>query len=450
MTITLPPGFVISTSTASYQIEGGWDADGKGESIWDRFSHTPGVIKNGDTGDVACDHYHRWSEDLDLMAAANLDVYRFSLSWSRLFPQGTGAPNEAGWAFYDRLIDGCLARGIEPWVCLYHWDLPQALQDRGGWANRDSVAAYADLAGAVAGRLGDRAARFVLFNEPGVFVSLGHLQGIHAPGLRERGAYGAAMHHVNLATALGAKRLRDGAPGVPVGTTLAWSLFEPANASSDADRRAALRADEHNNMAFADPLFGRGYPATVEATVEAHLVDGDLERLPTNLDFLGINHYTRIWMTVDDDRRPKSTLEPRTLPSTKMGWEIWPEGMERVLIEVAERYGPIPLYVTENGMAAPDTIRRPDGRVDDQDRIAYIHDYLAAALQACDKGADLRGYLVWTFLDNFEWAQGNAMRFGIVETDYDTLARRPKASFDWYAQLAKTKVLEMPDQGDNR
>ena len=229
MTIRLPDDFVIGTSTASYQIEGAWDEDGKGESIWDRFSHTPGAIKTGDTGDVACDHYHRWEEDLDLMAAAGLNAYRFSLAWTRLFPDGRGAPNEAGFAFYDRLVDGCLERGIEPWPCFYHWDLPQALQDRGGWADRDTAEAYADYAAAAAERLRDRAAKFVLFNEPGVFVivSLGHLHGVHAPGLKDWAAYGAAMHHVNLATALGAERVRSVAPDVPVGTTLAWSVFDP-------------------------------------------------------------------------------------------------------------------------------------------------------------------------------------------------------------------------------
>ena len=440
MTIHLPDNFVIGTSTASYQIEGAWDADGKGESIWDRFSHTPGAIKTGDTGDVACDHYHRWEEDLDLMAAAGLDAYRFSIAWPRLFPDGTGQANEAGFAFYDRLVDGCLERGIEPWPCFYHWDLPQALQDRGGWADRDTAEAYADYAAAAARRLGDRAAKFVLFNEPGVFVSMGHLQGLHAPGLSDRAVYGAAMHHVNLATALGAERVRDAAPGVPVGTTLAWAAFVPADLESEADRRAATRAHEHNNLAYADPLFGRGYPPSVQRTVEPFVRDGDLERLPTTLDFLGINHYVRIWMTVNAEGRPKSTREPETLPTSELGWPIWPEGMAQVLRQVGERY-PAPLYVTENGMAAPDNRRGADGRVEDADRIAFIHDYLAAALSA---GVDLRGYLVWTFLDNFEWAEGNAARFGIVETDYDTLERRPKASYDWYAKLAKTKLLERP------
>ena len=440
VSIRLPQDFVIGTSTASYQIEGAWDADGKGESIWDRFSHTPGAIKTGDTGDVACDHYNRWAEDLDLMAAAGLDAYRFSLSWTRLFPGGTGARNEAGFDFYDRLVDGCLQRGIEPWPCFYHWDLPQALQDRGGWADRDTAEAYADYAAAAAERLRDRAAKFVLFNEPGVFVGMGHLYGRHAPGLTDRDAYAAATHHVNLATAFGAERVRAAAPGVPVGTTLAWAVFEPADPDSEVDQRAAARAHEHNNLAYADPLFGRGYPPSVGRTVEPYLLDGDLERLPTTLDFLGINHYSRIWMTVDADGRPTTTREPETLPTTQMGWEICPDGMARVLREVGDRY-PVPLYVTENGMAAPDDRRGPDGRVEDGDRIRFIHDYLAAALSA---GVDLRGYLVWTFLDNFEWAEGNAMRFGIVETDYATLERRPKASYDWYAELARTKVLEMP------
>ncbi len=444
MTIRLPDDFVIGASTASYQIEGAWKEDGKGESIWDRFAHTPGAIRTGDTGDVACDHYHRWEEDLDLMAAAGLHAYRFSLSWARLFPEGTGARNEKGFDFYSRLVDGCLQRGIEPWPCFYHWDLPQALQDRGGWANRDTAKAYADYAHAAAQRLGDRAAKFVLFNEPGVFVGMGHLHGIHAPGLRDRKVYGAAMHHVNLATSWGAERVRIAAPGVPLGTVLAWAVFLPANPKHDADESAAVVADEHNNLAYADPLWGHGYPASVRQTVEHAIHPGDLVQLPTKLDFLGINHYSRIWIEAKPNGRPAVTLEPRTLPVTEMGWEIWPEGMELALVRVHERYGPVPLYVTENGMAAPDTQRGEDGRIVDPERIRFIHDYLAAALRARDKGADLRGYLVWTFLDNFEWAEGNAKRFGLVETDYETLERKPKASYQWYADLAKNKQLRMP------
>ena len=442
--VKLPDGFVIGTLTAAYQIEGAWDEDGKGPSIWDRFAHTAGAIDNDDHGDVACDHYHRWEADLDLMAAAGLDAYRFSFAWPRLFPEGTGARNVAGFDWYDRLIDGCLERGIEPWPCFYHWDLPQALQDRGGWTSRDTAHAYADYAAAAAERYGDRAAKFVLFNEPGVFVGLGHLHGVHAPGLRDRRSYGAAMHHVNLATALGAGRVRDAAPGVPVGTTLAWAVFEPADPHSEADRHAAARADEHNNLAYADPLWGLGYPDTVRRTVGTFVLDGDLELLPTPFDFLGINYYLRLFMTADADGRPTATDAPATEPRTQMGWEIWPDGLEASLIRVAERYGPVPLYVTENGMAAPDRERDGRGRIVDADRIRYLHDHIAAGLRARDAGADLRGYLVWTFLDNFEWAKGNAMRFGLVETDYDTLARRPKASYDWYSNLAKTKLLELP------
>lgn len=441
----LPDDFIIGTSTASYQIEGAWQEDGKGESIWDRFSHTAGTIENDDHGDIACDHYHRWEADLDLMQQAGLQAYRFSVAWPRLFPQGTGAKNQAGFDWYDRLIDGCLARGIEPWPCFYHWDLPQALQDRGGWTSRDTAEAYADYAHAAAARFGDRAAKFVLFNEPGVFVSMGHLHGIHAPGLTDRRAYGAAMHHVNLATAWGAERVRDAAPGVEVGTTLAWAVFLPADEDSEADQTAATRADEHNNLAYADPLWGMGYPDTVRRTVDEFVRDGDLDQLPTKFDFLGINYYLRLFMTADATGSPMTTDVPATQPRTEMGWEIWPDGLRASLARVAERYGPIPLYVTENGMAAPDSQRGSDGRIVDNDRIRYIHDHIASALQARDAGADVRGYFVWTFFDNFEWAKGNAMRFGIVETDYDTLERRPKASYDWYSEMAHGRVLKSPE-----
>jgi beta-glucosidase len=439
MTVRLPNHFRFGTSTASYQIEGAWNQDGKGESIWDRFSHTPGKVKNGDTGDVACDHYRRFEADLDLAAGAGMRIYRFSIAWTRLFPQGTGARNAAGFDFYDRLVDACLARGLEPWPCFYHWDLPQALQDRGGWANRDSAAWYADYAAAAAERLKDRAPRFVMFNEPSIFTTLGHLFGIHAPGLRDMAAYGAGVHHVNLATAEGLRRLRGVAPAAELGTVLALNVYAPATESVE-DRAAAAYAEALMNRNFADPLFFGCYPEAALPVVGPHIRDGDLDALRERVDFLGVNHYSRTRIA----HSPKSGMswlppEPGA-PVTAFNWEIWPQGMRDILVWVRDTYGDVPLYVTENGMAGAE-VRGPDGRIDDQDRIDYLRGYIGAVAGAIEAGVDVRGYLVWSLIDNFEWAEGNAMRFGLIETDYATLERRPKRSYDWYADVARTGTL---------
>lgn len=440
MTARFPDGFVFGCSTAAYQIEGAWDADGKGSSIWDQFCRTPGKVANGDTGDVACDHYHRYAEDLELAAGAGMRAYRFSLSWARLFPEGTGRRNEAGFDFYDRIVDACLERGLDPWPCFYHWDLPQALQDRGGWEKRDSVGWYADYAAAAAERLGDRCKRFVLFNEPGVFVSLGYHRGYHAPGVKGRAAFGAAMHHVNLATAEGARRVRAAVPDAEVGTVLALTIFQPASEAPE-DARATETADAHNNLAYADPLLLGEYPELVLPTVEPFIQSGDMEALRTRLDFLGVNHYTRMFIQANERGTPAVAEAFSGAPTTEMKWEVWPQGLYEVLVRMRDRYGDLPLYVTENGMAAPDDRRGPDGRIVDHDRIAYLRDYLGAARRAIETGVPLRGYLIWTLLDNFEWAEGYAMKFGLVEVDRATLERRPKLSYDWYAELARTGAI---------
>ena len=439
MSVKLPDDFAFGTSTAAYQIEGAWNEDGKGESIWDRFSHTPGKVKNGDTGDVACDHYRRFEQDLDLAAAANMRVYRFSIAWTRLFPDGAGRRNEAGFAFYDRLADACLARGLEPWPCFYHWDYPQALQERGGWANRDSVGWYVDYAAAAAERLADRCRKFVMFNEPSIFTTLGHLFGIHAPGIRDMGIYGAAIHHVNLATAEGLRRLREVAPAAEFGTVLALNLYAPASDSAE-DRRAAAYAEALMNRNFGDPLFHGRYPEAALPVVGPHIRGGDMDRLRERVDFLGVNHYSRTRIA-HSPRSGMSWLPPEAgAPVTAFNWEIWPQGMREILIWVRDTYGDVPLYVTENGMAGAER-RATDGRIDDQDRIDYLRGYIGAVAQAIDAGVDVRGYLVWSLIDNFEWAEGNAMRFGLVETDYATLERRPKRSYDWYARVAATKTV---------
>jgi beta-glucosidase len=434
MSRLLPKGFRLGASTAAYQIEGAWDADGKGPSIWDRFCQMPGHVAGGDTGDVACDHYHRYAEDLDLAAAAGMDVYRFSIAWTRLFPDGTGAANPAGFDFYDRLVDACLARSIEPWPCFYHWCLPQALEDRGGWANRDSARWYADYASAAAARLADRVETFVLFNEPSVFTTFGYLMGVHAPGRSDAAAFGAAVHNVNRATALGAGAVRAAVPKARLGTVLALNHAVAADADNADDVAAAETATDVLNAAFGDPLFLGHYPATVQAFVDPHVLPGDLAGLRTPLDFLGINHYTRFRVRADGAGGFRLARTPADVPTTAMGWEIWPEGMTRILEWAKARWGDMPMYVTENGMAT-------GGGENDADRIAFLRAYLAAALNA---DVDLRGYLVWSLTDNFEWAEGYAKRFGLVEIDYATQARRPRASYHWFAELARTRLLDTP------
>lgn len=431
-TYTFPPGFLWGAATAAYQIEGAWDADGKGESIWDRFSHTPGNVADGDTGDVACDHYHRFAEDLDLARAAGMQVYRFSIAWTRLFPDGTGAANAAGFDFYDRLVDACLERGIAPWPCFYHWCLPQALEDRGGWASRDSAAWYADYVRAVAARLADRVEAFVLFNEPSVFTSFGYLMGVHAPGRRDAAAFGAAVHNVNRATAVGARAVRDVAPAAMLGTVLALNHAVAADPANAADVDAAATATDVLNAAFGDPVFLGRYPDLALPFVAPHIAEGDMAMLPTRLDFLGINHYTRFRVRADRAGGFRLARTPPELPTTAMGWEIWPEGMTRILEWAKARWGDLPLYVTENGMATT-------GGLDDGDRIDFLARYIAAAL---DADVDLRGYLVWSLTDNFEWAEGFAKRFGLVEIDYASQQRSTRRSHAWFARLARTRLLD--------
>lgn len=435
-----PEDFVFGASTASYQIEGAVAKDGRGESIWDRFSHTPGKVAGGDNGDVACDHYHRWEEDLDMAAGAGMSVYRFSLAWPRLFPEGTGMANQPGFDFYHRIIEGCHQRGIEPWPCLYHWDMPQALMDRGGWLTRDSASWFADYAEAAAKSFGNDVPAIILFNEPSVFTDLGYLKGKHAPGLSGLENFAPAMHHVNLAQGLGAERVRQHAPDARLGTVLAWADFVPAS-DDPADLEATSWIDEHNNIGFADPLLLGSYPDRAAQTLAASIKDGDLETMKTKFDFIGLNYYIYARCSVDDRGRPTLLLPDPALPLSEMGWETRPQSLTNCLTRFAKRYGDIPLYVTENGLAAPDIQRTDEGRVADHDRIEYLRDHLAAVLDAYQHGVDMRGYLVWSLLDNFEWAEGYRPRFGLVETDYKTLERRPKLSYDWFADVAKSGVL---------
>jgi len=445
MTQRFPDGFIWGASTASYQIEGAANEDGRSASIWDTFSHTPGKVQNGDTGDVACDHYHRYLEDIALMQRLGISAYRFSAAWPRILPQGTGATNPIGFAFYDRLVDALLAAGITPWLCLYHWDLPQALQDRGGWQNRDIADWYTDYALVVHRQLGDRVQHFVTFNEPNVFTLLGHALGLHAPGLTDREATLKAIHHVNLAHGQAAAALRAADPDLELGIV---NNVQPCVAAtpSPEDQRAAERADALWNRAFLDPQFLGRYPTLLEQELAPYLQADDLAMIHQPLDFFGVNHYSRNYIVQD----PAAVLGyamaavPPGAPVTGMGWEINPGVFRDTLVDIHRRYGPIPIYVTENGAGFEDQLDA-DGLVDDRQRVQFLRAYLSALGEAIAAGADVRGYLIWSLLDNFEWAYGYDKRFGLVYVDYQSLKRTPKDSFEYYRRVVEANAVVAAD-----
>ncbi|MGE3905918.1 MAG: GH1 family beta-glucosidase [Reyranellaceae bacterium] len=431
-----PRDFLWGASTSSYQIEGAANEDGRGPSIWDTRSHTPGKIENGDTGDVACDHYHRWPEDVGLMRRLGIGAYRFSLAWPRLLPQGTGAANDKGLDFYDRLIDALLEARIEPWICLYHWDLPQALQDRGGWASRDAAGWFADYAALAASRYGDRVKRWATFNEFNVFTLFGYAIDWGAPGITDRAQHLQAIHHANLAHGEGVRALRDLVPGASIGGIHNRQRILPEK-DSDADRQAAALLDEHWNLAFTEPQLRGAYPPLLARALEPYVQPGDLARIAARTDWLGLNHYGPIFARADPGWIWGYAWgeAPADAPRTEIGWPIFPEMFEQELVELTERYR-LPIYVTENGCGGDDA---PDaqGRVDDPKRITYLHAYVEAMRQAMMRGADVRGYFVWSLLDNFEWGSGYRNRFGIVHVDFASQKRTPKSSFDWYAELIR-------------
>jgi beta-glucosidase len=433
-----PPDFIWGAATASYQIEGGVDEDGRGESVWDRFSRTPGRTASGDTGDVACDHYHRWREDVALMADLGLRAYRFSVAWPRVQPDGSGPLNGVGLDFYDRLVDELLANGIRPFVTLYHWDLPQPLEDAGGWPSREIVERFAAYADAVAARLADRVSDWMTLNEPQVFTFLGYVEGRHAPGRTDPVAGLAATHHAHLAHRAAAEVLRGHRPDARIG--IALSLW-PAVPGSDApaDAAAARRIDGASNRWFLDPVFGRGYPADLVELYGPMVAGLDLDAVAGTPppDFLGVNYYSRHHV-VHDDASPM--LAARFLespePRTAMGWEVHPPSLRDLLLRLHDEYAPPSILITENG-AAYDDVPDANGVVQDDERIGYLEAHLAAIVEARDAGVPVDGYLLWSLLDNFEWAEGYAKRFGIVRVDYETLRRIPKASARWYADLVR-------------
>ena len=442
--ITFPPDFLWGTATSSYQIEGAWNKDGKGPSIWDTFSHAPGNVKNDDTGDVACDHYHRWQEDIALMKSLNFQAYRFSIGWARILPQGRGAVSRAGLDFYSRLVDGLLEAGITPFVTLYHWDLPQALQDEGGWPTRSTAEAFVEYAAVVSRHLGDRVQHWITHNEPWVVAFLGNQIGIHAPGLKDWNLALKAAHHLLVSHGQAVPVIRQNSPNAEVGITLNFTWAEAAGRSAQS-YHAARYFDGYLNRWFLDPLYGRRYPADMVATYAAEgylpngldfVQPGDWDIITAPTDFLGVNYYTRT--LAHDTTNPYDPTARRVPPQdsevTDFNWEVYPAGLYNLLNRLYFDYQMPKLYITENGASYGEG-PNASGHVPDQRRISFLKRHFAAAHRAIQNGVPLVGYLVWSFLDNFEWAEGYSQRFGIVWVDYETLERIPKDSALWYKEV---------------
>jgi beta-glucosidase len=427
--LRFPPGFEFGTATAAYQIEGAVAEDGRGRSVWDTFAHTPGTISGGDTGDVACDSYHRYGEDIALMRGLGVRAYRFSIAWPRVLPSGAGPVNQAGLDYYKRLVDGLREAGIEPVATLFHWDLPQALQDAGGWQNRDTAARFADYAAAVADGLGDRVGRWITLNEPVVVTMNGHVEGSHAPGLKLGfGAFPVA-HHQLLGHGLAVAALRAGTPGRPVGISNNYGPCQPAT-DAEADKNAAALRDALHNHLFTDPVLLRRYPELAEPLAGDAVRDGDLDTIGAPIDFLGVNYYFPELVRADPQAPlGTSTVEWLGAERTSFGWPVVPDGLTETLTGLRDRYPNLPpLYVTENGAAYPDQRH-------DAGRVSYLDGHLRAVRAAIDAGVDVRGYYCWSLLDNFEWAEGFSQRFGLVYVDFDTLARTPKDSYGWFRDV---------------
>jgi len=433
-------------ATASYQIEGAALEDGRSECIWTRFSHTPGKVKNGDTGDVACDHYHRYPQDIELIQSLGLRGYRFSVAWPRVLPGGTGAVNAAGLDFYDRLVDGLLAAGIMPAATLYHWDLPQVLEDRGGWTNVQIVDWFSEYTDVVTKRLGDRVKFWLTLNEPWCTAFLGYFIGRHAPGITdERLAYRAA-HHTMLAHAAAVPIIRANSPGAQVGIALNLAPQTPATDHPE-DVRLAHRADAFQNRWFLDAVFKGSYPADLVEDLQARgildgLEIGNVSGVNVPLDFLGVNYYMRFFIAHDPNQPGKTTNPfPPGTPMTAMDWEIYPQGMADMLLRVTREYNPPPMYITENGAAFAEPDHVEGDVLEDPLRVDFLRGYFAAAEAAIAQGAPLRGYFVWSLLDNFEWAEGYTKRFGVVHVDFETQKRTPKRSAHYLRDVIRSGTL---------
>lgn len=435
-----PADFRWGVSTSSFQIEGAGREDGKGESIWDRFCSEPGRIRDGANGLVACDHYHRYPQDLDLARTLGVNAYRFSIAWPRILPTGRGAVNEAGLAFYDRLVDAMLERGLDPWCTLYHWDLPQALQEEGGWTARTTVEAFLQYTDVVTRRLGDRVKHWITHNEPWCSAMMGYWEGVHAPGGKSLPDALQACHHILLSHGQAIPVIRRNVEGASVGITLSLHPITPAS-DSPADLAAARRHDGLRNRWFLDPLFGRGYPEDTLALLgpAAPLVfSGDLEAIATPTDFLGVNYYfpERV---ADDAAGTHGPMQARVveregIERTGFGWEVSPQGLVDLLTRVQRDYAPPVIQLTENGSTFEDVLT-PEGRVHDAQRLSYLQRHLAALKQAVDAGVPVKGYFAWSLLDNFEWAEGYLRRFGLAYVDYPTQRRILKDSGLWYGRF---------------
>jgi beta-glucosidase len=468
----VPDGLVLGVATAAYQIEGARHEDGRADSIWDTFSHTPGAVVDGDTGDIACDHYHRYLSDVALMKRLGIQSYRFSTSWARVCPDGRTV-NPRGLDFYERLVDSILDAGIAPWLTLYHWDLPQALEDRGGWPVRETADRFVDYALAVHDRLGDRVSTWTTLNEPWCSAFVGYTSGEHAPGRQSPSDGLAAAHHLMLGHGQAVAALRERDPSLKLGLTLNFTVADPVDPSNPSDVEAARRIDGQMNRIFLDPIFRGEYPADVLEDVrglglETHIKDGDLATIAAPIDVLGVNYYNggafshlpplsalnAAPATTRPTRSPFPAADgvhghPRGLPVTSMDWEVQPEGLTRLLVRLHEEYaGPTntALHVTENGAAFDDEADEV-GFVDDRDRVNYVRSHLGSVLDALEAGVPVQGYFYWSFLDNFEWAWGYAKRFGIVRVNYETQDRTPKASALDLAQIISTR--ELPSGGND-
>ena len=439
-----PKNFYWGAATASYQVEGAWNEDGKGESIWDRYSHTPGKIKDASTGDVACDSYHRYKEDIALLKQMHLTSYRFSIGWPRIQPSGTGLPNRKGLDYYSRLVDDLLAANIRPLPTLYHWDLPLALENQGGWTNRDLAGYFADYAAIVAKAIGDRITHWSIFNEPWIFTTMGYYRGVHAPGRTSFSEFVRATHVVNLAQGQAFRAIKSARPNAMVGTAFSMSNAEPKT-SSDADRAASERYHAFTNLWFLHPAMTGEYPRILASQLPASMLGvqaNDMATVKVPLDFFGINYYRR---TIVADGNDWQSLRINTSggqqgPQTDIGWEVWPDSFYRLLMRITRDYNRPPIEITENGCSYGDP---PDshGRIPDQRRIDFYRAYIGAMARAIKDGAQIRGYHAWSLLDNFEWALGYSQRFGLTYVDFHSLKRTLKDSGHWYGKLAATGTL---------
>jgi beta-glucosidase len=429
--MAFPKDFLWGVAASSYQIEGGALTEGRGECIWHHFSHTPGKVRDNETGDVACDHLHLYKEDVKMMADLGVQAYRFSVAWPRVIPAGTGRINEQGLDFYDRLVDELLRNGIQPYLTLYHWDFPQALQEKGGWANPDSVAWFTEYTEVMTRALGDRVRGWITHNEPWCISILSNLIGEHAPGLHDAPTAYRVAHHLNLSHGAAMNVIRQNCPGVPAGITLNLTTAYPAT-DSEADQQAAHFFDGHFNRWFLDPVFKGTYPADMVEMLGSTLDGIDLDEVKSAavpMDFLGINYYTRSVISATGEQ-----VRPADSEYTAMDWEIYPDGLTELLVRVARDYSPKAIYITENG-AAFDDPAPVDGVVDDPKRVEYLQGHFQAAEKAIIQGVPLKGYFVWSLMDNFEWAHGYSKRFGIVYVDYATQKRTPKRSARFYQEL---------------